>query len=320
MPALPSLDSIVLDEPTKPAVTSHPTDVPAPPASPPLESDDSPIVLPALPSFDEPAGPASPAQEPRPAAEPAAPSAPAPSAPPPAEPAREPAGIELPELPLRLIEDDEDDSLASEPLSEPHTEELPVFIAEDGEDLPVDVQAPATDDFVQLDELRRKQAAPADTRFVGTDARANADTDEAQVRDLVRQLRQGIRETVPTEEADTHYELGLSFLQMGLFDDAVESFQIAFRAPDLRRRAIEGLAEALLSRGDALLAHRAVRTAREELDEPGQDSIGLLYWQARAAEALERNDEALDLYAQVCLADVRFADAHSRLSELSKQG
>lgn len=223
--------------------------------------------------------------------------------------------IVLPDVPLRLLDDEEEEGASIRETAER------VRSRESGpEEARGEEGASAGDSagYVQLDDLLSTQKQwPRDTRFVGTDARSVGESEGDQVRELVRQLRQGIREVVPAEEADTYYELGLSFLQMGLYDDAVQAFQTAFRSPELRRRAIEGLAEALLGRGDALLAHRAVRTIREELEEPGEESLGLLYWQARAAEALGQKDEALELYTQVCLLDVRFADARERLERLA---
>lgn len=185
----------------------------------------------------------------------------------------------------------------------------------------VGVQQPKTqpaESYISLESLRAKEDAPTSTRLVGQDARALASTEEEQVHELVRQFRDGIRQVVSVEDADTHYDLGLSFLQMGMYNEAVESLQLAIRSPGHRGRAIEALIEALLGRGDALLAYRAARTAREELEEPGQEALGLLYWQARAAEAMGRMTEASELYGEVCLRDVRFLDAHERLNRLEE--
>lgn len=306
LPAIPSLDDVYRESPTD--AESGQSDPDAGPLFPPLEAlfVDVAEDLPALDDGAELPDDIVASFASRPLGQDEDPQQARPDSEPPTEaPKVAGAPVSLPDVPLRLVEDEEDDIELPEPAGTPYASATSLEVEQD-------------DDYVQPDMLRAEPDRPCDTRIVGTDARAAAASDNDQVRELVRQLRQGIRDAVPTEEGDTHYELGLSFLQMGLYDDAVESFQTAFRSPELRRRAIEGLTESLLRRGDALLAHRAVRMAREELDEPGQDSIGLLYWQARAAEALGRSEEALELYAQVCLVDVRFADAHDRLAGLTK--
>ena len=99
---------------------------------------------------------------------------------------------------------------------------------------------------------------------------------------------------------------------------AVKAFQAAYRAKDFRRRAAEGLAQAFLGRGDALLAHRAIRVVlADETAADDPDVLGLLYWQARAAEALSRTSEAVDLYERVAVQDAQFLDALDRLKRLT---
>lgn len=181
------------------------------------------------------------------------------------------------------------------------------------------------DSFVELADLLRdekrdtieaRQAKDEETRFVGTDIRDVTEDEKEEVDELVKQLREGLREIVPENEAQTHYDLGLSFMQMDRFDDAVDSFQAAYRSPEFRIRAAEGLSQSLLGRGDPVLARRAAEVALKELSKPDKAVLGLLYWLARANEDLGRIDEATDLYERICLQDTHFADAHDRLHNI----
>ena len=51
------------------------------------------------------------------------------------------------------------------------------------------------------------------------------------VEEVLSQFKKGIAETVPEDDAATHYDLGCAYRDMGLLDDALSEFAIAARAP-----------------------------------------------------------------------------------------
>jgi tetratricopeptide (TPR) repeat protein len=53
---------------------------------------------------------------------------------------------------------------------------------------------------------------------------------QVSVEEVLSQFKKGVAETVPEDDAATHYELGIAYKEMGLHDDAVGEFQIASRA------------------------------------------------------------------------------------------
>jgi len=137
-----------------------------------------------------------------------------------------------------------------------------------------------------------------------------------QVRQLARTLLTSLRARVPESEAATHYDLGVALLQMSMYPEAVEEFQIAFRAPQTRIRAFEGLVESLIGQGTARLAYALLKNVGPELPEgPAQQSAQ--YWMARAAELMNRRDEALAMYEDLAMSDAVFRDVAQRLERLS---
>lgn len=176
-------------------------------------------------------------------------------------------------------------------------------------------------DIAELLEVEEEDGAPGSgTRVVGTDSRAAAPDDDGQVEDLVRQLREGIQEAVPDEEASSHYEFGVAFLQMHMYREAVEYFQKAWRSEDCRVQAAEGLAESLLHLGSPGLALKSISASWQRISDDGGSTLGLLYWSARAHEALGSLDQARETYEEVCLFDLTFKDAKERLDGLEKGG
>lgn len=113
------------------------------------------------------------------------------------------------------------------------------------------------------------------------------------------------------------YEMGMVYLDMGLFDQAVESFEKAAQDDDYVLRGLEMAGITLLKAqrpGDAV---RSLQRGRE-IARPGtREHLGLSYHLAQAQEQSGREDAALDLYQEICSVDPGFLDVKSRLAELS---
>jgi tetratricopeptide (TPR) repeat protein len=181
-----------------------------------------------------------------------------------------------------------------------------------------DGKSAATAPFVQLADLLRHERDDVSGRITGRDKReAGAADDEAFVQDLLQQFSEGISRAVPEDEAATYYDLGVGFLGMFMYDQAVQYFQTAYRSEAYRLRAAQGLAEALVGRGDARIALRVARFALEDGQVTDRDSLELLYWQARALEMLGRSSDAEELYERVLMYDIGFRDAGERLTALT---
>ncbi len=61
-------------------------------------------------------------------------------------------------------------------------------------------------------------------------ARELSDPGQVSVEEVLSQFKKGIAETVPEDDAATHYDLGIAYREMGLLDDAVGEFEVAARA------------------------------------------------------------------------------------------
>ncbi len=53
---------------------------------------------------------------------------------------------------------------------------------------------------------------------------------QISVEEVLSQFKRGIAETVPEDDAATHYDLGIAYREMGLLEDAVGEFKVAARA------------------------------------------------------------------------------------------
>jgi tetratricopeptide (TPR) repeat protein len=142
----------------------------------------------------------------------------------------------------------------------------------------------------------------------------------AEIDELMVQLLDGLREQVPIEEAEAHYDLGMNYLSIGQPDAAVRAFQTAYRHPDWRLLAGECLCQAFVHNNQPALARKTAMTLLGILGEADDVVIvGVLYWRGRAAELMSRWAEAEDCFSRVAVIDSLFYDAADRLERIAAE-
>lgn len=113
-------------------------------------------------------------------------------------------------------------------------------------------------------------------------------------------------------DAQSHYDLGVAFKEMGLYDDAINELRQAASDParSFECRVLQGVC--LREKGDPVKAEGFMRS----LLNPGlslDDSSSIKYELALTCQALGKNDEAAALLADINDANPGFRDVSSRL-------
>src|SRR5690606_36136015 len=89
--------------------------------------------------------------------------------------------------------------------------------------------APAPAPVTSPAPAKPKSAAGEAVKLVANDGRGEGRDDDEAVRELIRQLRVGLDEHIPADDAEQHFDLGYAFLEMRLYEEAVREFTMAFR-------------------------------------------------------------------------------------------
>lgn len=125
---------------------------------------------------------------------------------------------------------------------------------------------------------------------------------------------------VSEEDSQTHYDLGIAYKEMGLFEDAIEAFRRVM-ARDERRTL-----DCLLMIGQCWMESGDFRQAMEHLERALQtrgltveSSKEAHYHLARCLEEVGRPNDALRHYARIHRADPVFRDVQSRARALAGQ-
>ena len=129
-------------------------------------------------------------------------------------------------------------------------------------------------------------------------------------------LRLSPRTVDPADDPSTHYDLGVAFKEMGLFDESVAHLAMAVERGHDPVATLEVLGEMLIARGEyeltsALLAPLTSGAGGDP------DLVGVHYWLGRSAEERGRADEAQDHYRRALAIEPTFRDAGERLQRIA---
>ena len=124
-----------------------------------------------------------------------------------------------------------------------------------------------------------------------------------------------LQRPVDESDADTHYDLGLAYKEMGLFDEAIKAFDKALRAPsrEVNCRVMIGMIHR--EQGQA---SEAINQFKQGLHaEPNErEQLSLYYEIAATYESMGDAAEALYYFDSVMKRDPTFADASARAEVL----
>lgn len=116
-------------------------------------------------------------------------------------------------------------------------------------------------------------------------------------------------------DSQSHYDLGLAFREMGLFDEALNEFRQAAEDPARRVECLVQQGACLRDKGDFARAENALQSL---LKVPGlslEETSSISYELALTFEASGRAGDAARLYGEIEAANPAFRDVKARLEQ-----
>ncbi|MBK7046138.1 MAG: tetratricopeptide repeat protein [bacterium] len=248
-----------------------------------------------------------------------------------------PPTVTPPAVPIESLEDEVapagmhrvEDILAQVELSRDDKDDDGCFEIDSGEDLEALVseamaksklhratpaaRAPAP---VEPAPSRREPADDALSRFLNADSGSRTGHDSSQLATITSEIGAVVGGGGGEADVERLYEMGMVYLEMGLYDQACESFSTAAcdEAFAVRAHEMWGIT---LQRADRL--PEAIRVLREGLGhaaEGSREQHGLRYHLGRALEQAGQSDEAVECYRAIRVSDPTFLDVGHRLKRL----
>ncbi len=166
--------------------------------------------------------------------------------------------------------------------------------------------------FVNLGaELEEELAAEDRAASVGAGA--------PLVEDLLREFQKGVREHLDEKDFETHYNLGIAYKEMELYDEAIQEFRLAARDPGRALACADLLGLCYLAKSDLGAAIRELRAGLEVRGHPPASYYGLRYDLSVAYETNGDLPQALESFEALQADDERFRDVSARVQELRER-
>jgi tetratricopeptide (TPR) repeat protein len=156
---------------------------------------------------------------------------------------------------------------------------------------------------------------PKSTRFKVAYEEPTGD-ENADFAKMLSQFKEKVSENIDAGDVRAHYDLGTAYKEMGLLEEAISSFQAALRASSDHLPTYELMGQTFLEMGQPEAAVKALQRALQIKGGVEDEFVGIYYYLARAYEALDRKDSAVEYYDRVFSLDINFADVTERLREL----
>ena len=165
-----------------------------------------------------------------------------------------------------------------------------------------------------------EQTASQDRNFSAKTSNVKVEAPEqlatSEISDIVKEFKQGVLEEVGSEDYETHYELGISYKEMALIDDAIEELKLASLEPSKFVECQSVIALCYAEKGDYDQAIQALQEARARVDERGERYQDLTYQIAISYEQGGRTGEAVHIFQELFQINPGYRDVKNRLNKL----
>lgn len=215
----------------------------------------------------------------------------------------------------RILQHDPEHRLAKQHLAEieggvtsPTSEEVPRPVEKKPSVFRVtDAKAPQGE-FVDLARELSEDLGPAESALPGDL--------EPEVQHMLHQLDQGIRDQLDATDYETHYNLGLAYKDLELYEKAIEEFRLAGNDAAHRVRCASLMGLCYLAKGDAERSIEELLKGLAATQEGTEERWAILYDLATAYEAFGDMKKALETLANIYSEGPKFRDIRVRIRDL----
>lgn len=136
---------------------------------------------------------------------------------------------------------------------------------------------------------------------------------------LISQFRREVFESIGEGDFRSRYDLGVAYKGMGLYQEAIEEFEIAAKDPELRLKAYEMIGSCFLERGKVDDAVKILSAGLKITNRPAREYFGIHFLLGNCYEKMKKMKEALKSYMYAYKLDKTVPDLTRRINDLKNK-
>jgi tetratricopeptide (TPR) repeat protein len=135
--------------------------------------------------------------------------------------------------------------------------------------------------------------------------------------EVLGEFKRRMKEQMGSMAPEERYQLGVSYMEMGLYEEALEEFEHTLEHKVLGQKTREWMARCLLELERPREIVLLLQTRLDAETYPRKSMVELYYTLGQAYEMLKAWDLALDAFTKVYQLDSEFRDVQARLAKLT---
>jgi tetratricopeptide (TPR) repeat protein len=153
--------------------------------------------------------------------------------------------------------------------------------------------------------------------LLGADGGGAGEKGGAEGEDLASTLASEVKADIDEGDYRSRYDLGMAYVEMNLFGDAIREFQYAAESPTYKAQSLEMVGRCLLSQGQPGLAVKQLTKGLEAVEGDDRSALGIKYNLALAYEMIGDDEKAKALFEDVYVIDITFRDVQEKVKKYS---
>jgi len=164
-----------------------------------------------------------------------------------------------------------------------------------------------------IESVEDDAGGPFSSKIEGIEGKPSGESGGESGVNLVEEITSDVEE----EDYKSHYDLGMAYLEMGLYTEAIKEFQLASRSEQLNLKCYEMIGHCFIKQNNARLAVKQLNRALEFARRNNLDPIGIHYNLGVAYEMLGEKEKAREHFEEVYIVDMGFRDITDKMKKYS---
>ncbi len=181
--------------------------------------------------------------------------------------------------------------------------------------LPLSVSQPVERKFFDLQE-KVKEEIEAIKESIISQLQKGRSAGEKDLSEIVTEFKRQAKVKLGLEDYETHFQLGMAFLEQGIYDEAIEELMISAQSPEKALESCTLIAEACRRKKDYQEAIHWLEKCLELCQEDKEKAHALDYEIASLYEKLHDRQRALSFYKKIMEWNASFRDVAKRVAAL----